>query len=106
MCASLGEAIFAGHLEGRDLGRAIASANVLLNPSVTEAFGNVNLEAMAAGLAVIAVDVGYSISMITHGEDGLLVPANASSFADAVEALMRDKDRIPTIGGHAGRSAR
>src|SRR3954453_23320154 len=43
----LPDAIFTGQLTGNDLSRALASADLLLNPSITEAFGNVTLEAMA-----------------------------------------------------------
>jgi len=103
--ASLGDAMFTGHLDGRDLGRAIASANVLLNPSVTEAFGNVNLEAMASGLAVVTAEVGFSSSMITDGEDGLVAAANPRNFANAIETLMKDRNRIAAIGRQAVRTA-
>ena len=47
----LPDAVFTGQLVGTELGRALASADVLLNPSITEAFGNVTLEAMACGAA-------------------------------------------------------
>ena len=43
------EAAFAGFQRGDDLGRAVASMDVLFNPSITETFGNVTLEAMACG---------------------------------------------------------
>ncbi|MEY2926162.1 MAG: hypothetical protein RL367_639, partial [Pseudomonadota bacterium] len=54
LASQLPEAIFAGFLQGADLGRALASSDVLLNPSVTETFGNVTLEAMACQLPVVA----------------------------------------------------
>ncbi len=69
----LPKAVFAGHLAGDALGEAVASADVLLNPSATEAFGNVNLEAMAAGLAVVSADAPSSRDLIEHGRTGLLV---------------------------------
>src|SRR5205085_2956286 len=50
----LPDAVFAGFQGGPDLGRAVASMDMLFNPSVTETFGNVTLEAMAAGLPVVA----------------------------------------------------
>jgi phosphatidylinositol alpha 1,6-mannosyltransferase len=46
--------IFVGQQVGDDLGRAVASGDIFLNPSVTEAFGNVTLEAMACALPVVA----------------------------------------------------
>ena len=46
------EAIFTGFLSGDDLGRAVACMDVFFMPSVTETFGNVTTEAMAAGVPV------------------------------------------------------
>ncbi|MEG8223714.1 glycosyltransferase family 1 protein, partial [Sphingomonas sp. HH69] len=46
----LPNAVFTGFQGGPDLGRAVASMDMLFNPSVTETFGNVTLEAMACGL--------------------------------------------------------
>ena len=69
--APLGDAVLAGHLDGDDLSRAVASADILLSPSTTEAFGNVVLEAMAAGLAVVSADAPSARALITDGETGL-----------------------------------
>jgi glycosyltransferase involved in cell wall biosynthesis len=87
----LPEAVYAGHLDGEALGRAIASADILVNPSVTEAFGNVNLEAMASGLAIVSADVGSAQALIDHCRTGLLVaPKDPAAYADAAEALIAD----------------
>ena len=81
-------AVFTGHLEGEALGEAVASADVLLNPSATEAFGNVNLEAMAAGLAVISADAPSSRTLIQPGRTGLLVlPGDVAGYAEALQTL-------------------
>jgi glycosyltransferase involved in cell wall biosynthesis len=81
-------AVFTGHLEGEALGEAVASADVLLNPSATEAFGNVNLEAMAAGLAVISADAPSSRTLIQPGRTGLLVPpSDVAGYAEALQTL-------------------
>ncbi len=85
----VGEASFLGYLAGAELGRAVASADILLNPSTTEAFGNVNLEAMASGLAVVSADVPNSRALIRHGETGFLTPPDdAGGYAAAVEQLL------------------
>ena len=92
-------ASFTGHLDGEALGRAVASADILVNPSTTEAFGNVNLEAMAAGLAVVSADVGSARALIEHGRSGLLVPPeDASAYADAVESLIGAPRRRRALG--------
>ena len=87
---ALGDAVFSGRLEGAELGRAVASADILLNPSTTEAFGNVNLEALAAGLAVVSADADSARALIHDGETGLLRPARVQALADAVEHLLRE----------------
>jgi phosphatidylinositol alpha 1,6-mannosyltransferase len=46
--------VFAGFQGGTDLGRAVASMDLFFNPSITETFGNVTLEAMACGVPVVA----------------------------------------------------
>ncbi len=84
-------AIFAGHLSGVDLGRAVASADIFVNPSKTEAFGNVTLEAMASGLAVICADVPSGRALIVDGETGLLCPTmSADSYAALLKRLSDD----------------
>jgi phosphatidylinositol alpha 1,6-mannosyltransferase len=83
-------AIFVGHQEGADLARALASSDVFLNPSITETFGNVTLEAMACALPVVAAVATGATSLVRDGETGLLVePGDAEAFADALEAYAR-----------------
>lgn len=87
--ARLGEVRMTGHLEDKDLGRAVASADILINPSDTEAFGNVNLEAMASGLAVVSADVDSARALIENRRNGLLVPPrDISAYVEAVERLI------------------
>ena len=90
--ALLPEAVFAGHLDGPTLGRAVASADILINPSMTEAFGNVNLEAMASGLAVVSADAGSARALIASGRSGLLTAPEAGRLADAVAQLVERPD--------------
>ena len=94
-------AMFAGFREGPDLARAIASMDLLFNPSVTETFGNVTLEAMAAGLPVVAAIATGSQSLVEDGVTGRLVAAGAiEGFAQALEAYCRD----PALRRAAGRA--
>ncbi|MGF1549807.1 MAG: glycosyltransferase family 4 protein [Sphingomonadaceae bacterium] len=99
----LPEAHFVGFRRGEDLGRAVASMDVLLNPSVTETFGNVTLEALAAGVPVVAARATGSESLIEHGVTGMLVPPDATEeFADALQIYCRDDERRREAG-KAGR---
>lgn len=93
--ANLPGGIFAGFLTGPDLGQALASGDVFFNPSVTEAFGNVTLEAMASGLPVVAADATGAASIVLEGVTGRLVPAtgkpgDAAAYADALAAYCAD----------------
>lgn len=87
--------IFAGFKTGEALGQALASGDVFFNPSVTEAFGNVTLEAMACGLPVVAAGATGSASIVRDGVTGRLVPlmgqsADVAGCADALAAYCLD----------------
>ena len=85
------EASFTGMLTHEALGRAVASMDLLLNPSITETFGNVTLEAMASGVPVIAARATGSTSLVTEGQTGRLVePGNIGAFANAIAAYAVD----------------
>src|SRR3546814_19239011 len=66
------QAVYAGFLKGEELARAYASADVMFNPSSTETFGKVTLEAMASRLPVVAASATGSPSLVTDGVNGLL----------------------------------
>jgi glycosyltransferase involved in cell wall biosynthesis len=106
MVAALGEAVFTGHVEGDELAEAVAGADVMVNPSVTEAFGNVNLEAMSSGLVVVGADVPVSRAMIDPGINGLLAdPTSEVDFADAIERLLVDPALRARLVAHGLRAA-
>ncbi len=86
----LPNAIYTGHLAGAELGRAVASADIFINPSKTETFGNVTLEAMASRLAILCADVPCSRSLITDGQTGMLcAPSNVESYLTALNRLVQ-----------------
>jgi phosphatidylinositol alpha 1,6-mannosyltransferase len=66
--------------------------DMLFNPSVTETFGNVTLEAMAAGLPVVAARATGSESLVTDGVTGRLVrPGARDRFCEALTHYCEDK---------------
>jgi glycosyltransferase involved in cell wall biosynthesis len=81
--ANLPGGIFVGFKTGAELGQAIASGDVFFNPSVTETFGNVTLEAMASGLPVVAAGATGSASLVADGVTGRLVAPSGSLKNDA-----------------------
>ncbi|TRD10676.1 glycosyltransferase family 1 protein [Erythrobacter insulae] len=88
--------IFAGFKTGADLGQALASGDIFFNPSITETFGNVTLEAMACGLPVAAAGATGAASLVNDGITGQLVPptkdkeTNAAAFAEAIAPYCTD----------------
>lgn len=99
------DAVFTGFLSGNDLGRAVASMDVLFMPSTTETFGNVTTEAMAAGVPVVAARATGSIDLVQHGITGFLVPpTDVAAYADAIQRLIEDP-ALRTAAGRAGHVA-
>ncbi|MDF1657206.1 MAG: glycosyltransferase family 1 protein [Verrucomicrobiales bacterium] len=70
--------IYPGVLRGEDLAEHYASADLFLFPSITETFGNVTMEAMASGLAVVAYDYAAARQHIRNGENGFIAPFDDS----------------------------
>ncbi len=91
--ARIPEAVFAGFQVGSDLGQAVASMDVLFNPSVTETFGNVTLEAMACGLPVVAAEATGSQSLVDDRASGRLIrPGAVHQFAEALREYVQQPD--------------
>ncbi|HXG99991.1 MAG TPA: glycosyltransferase family 1 protein [Sphingomicrobium sp.] len=98
----LPQAIFTGELSGTDLAVALASTDVFFNPSITETFGNVTLEAMACGLPVIAAAASGATSLVRDGVTGTLsAPGDIDGFARALMAYVREPE-LRTRHGAAG----
>lgn len=101
----LPDAIFLGQQTGTDLARALASSDLLLNPSITEAFGNVTLEAMACALPVLAAEATGATNLVRPGINGMLVDGiEPDEFADALAAYARDPE-MRRRHGEAGLAA-
>ena len=93
------EAVLTGFLGGLALPRAYASADIMFNPSTTETFGNVTLEAMASGLPIVAADATGNACLVEDGVSGSLIePGNAVAFADAIAALIADPAKRAAAG--------
>jgi glycosyltransferase involved in cell wall biosynthesis len=91
---------FLGHRE--DVGRLLSEASIFALPSRSEAFPNGAIEAMAAGLPVVASAVGGLLDLIEHGRTGLLIePGNPTALADALRQLLTNQTAAARIGEHA-----
>jgi glycosyltransferase involved in cell wall biosynthesis len=101
--------IFAGFKTGKDLGQALASGDIFFNPSITETFGNVTLEAMACGLPVVAAGATGAASLVQDGATGRLVPPDRPEFfapacAEALAPYCTD-DNLRLLHGANGEEA-
>jgi glycosyltransferase involved in cell wall biosynthesis/predicted metal-dependent phosphoesterase TrpH len=94
-------ASFLGWLEGDDLARAYANADIFLFPSATDTFGQVILEAQASGLPIVAVAEGGPLSLIDDGTSGLLREPDAEQLANAILDLAAS----PLLREHLSRGA-
>jgi glycosyltransferase involved in cell wall biosynthesis len=82
--------------------RLLPALDVCVLPSLEESMPLAILEAMGAGLPVVASAVGGVKECIRHGETGLLVPpADAQSLADATLAILNDPGRRRRFGDAA-----
>jgi glycosyltransferase involved in cell wall biosynthesis len=85
--------VFTGMQSGETLAAHYASADLFLFPSETETFGNVVLEAMASGLALVAYDYAAAHVHVTDGATGGLAPlGDAAAFMQRALALARSPE--------------
>jgi glycosyltransferase involved in cell wall biosynthesis len=88
---------FLGHRE--DVPALLAAADAFVLPSRSEAFPNGAIEAMAAGIPVVACAVGGLLDLIQDGRTGLLVPpGDSNALAGALRGLIEDPARAHAIG--------
>jgi len=89
-----------GHREDVEL--ALAGMDCFVLPSLNEGMGRALIEAMAAGLPVIASQVGGIPALIHDGENGLLVPAgDGVALAVALRRILSDPTWASTLGQNA-----
>jgi spore coat protein SA len=92
---------FIGYKSHRSMHEVYAMADCFVCPSQKhEAFGLVNIEAMASGIPVIASQIGGISEAVHHGGNGLLIKdyRNARSFADSMLRLARDRAYTASLG--------
>ena len=92
-------AIFLG--DRQDMPAVLASLDVAVLTSDSESLSNVILEAMAAGLPVVAYSVGGNSELLSHQRGALIPAGNETSFADAVRKLLVDSALREQLGRNA-----
>jgi len=89
------ECVFAGMRTGEDLAVHYASGDIFLFPSMTETYGNVTVEAMASGLAVVAFRYAAAAEHIEHERNGLHAEfGNEEQFIVLASKLAMDVTRV------------
>jgi len=101
----LDDVFFAGWRGHDDLGRALPCADVMVAPSYNEPFGQVFLEAMAAGVPVIATNTGGPVSFVNTepgAPNGWVVEADdEAALADAIAESVNDPGARRARSDHA-----
>lgn len=96
--AELPEALFCGVQRGETLAAHYASGDLFLFPSLSETFGNVVLEALASGLAVVAFDQAAAAQHIRHGHNGALAtPGDEVAFIESARWLLEDPESLRRV---------
>ncbi|MWV12970.1 glycosyltransferase [Pseudomonas sp. R-28-1W-6] len=96
--SALPDALFCGLQRGESLAAHYASGDLFLFPSLSETFGNVVLEALASGLAVVAYDQAAAAQHIRHGHNGALaMPGDEQAFIEAAQWLLEDRETLRRV---------
>jgi glycosyltransferase involved in cell wall biosynthesis len=102
--------LFLGEVDADELAALYHASDVFVLPSVTrqEAFGVVQIEAMAYGKPVISTDLGTGVAWVNqHGSTGLVVPsANPLALREAISRLLADPTTRDVMGAAGARRAR
>jgi len=96
--------IFAGIRN--DIAEILKVIDILVVPSLYEGLPTIILEAMAAGIPVVATDVGGNSELLINGETGFIVPSkDSSALADSIEKLLKSDALAKRMGSMGRRRA-
>lgn len=91
-----GKVVFAGFR--KDVAACMKACDLVVHPSLSEAFCQVLIETMSVGTPLISTDVGGAREVIEDGVTGTLVPAaDAGSVATAIETVLKDRARAEAM---------
>lgn len=89
-----------------DIAQLLARADVCVLPSLTEGLSNAVMEAMAAGKAIVATNVGGTGELLRDGRGVLVPPANAEALARAISRVLQDAELSASLREHSREWAR
>ena len=96
---------FTGPLSFAETPSYMKAANLFGFASITETQGLATLEAMAAGLPVVAVDASGTRDILKHGQQGYLVENDADALAAGIKKLLSNPDRMQKFAEAAYKKA-
>jgi len=97
---------FTGALPFDEVPRYLKAADAFIFASVTETQGLVTIEAMAAGLPVVAVDGSGTRDIVDHGKQGFLVENDVDALAKGINKLLADPQRMKRFSNSALKKAK
>jgi 1,2-diacylglycerol 3-alpha-glucosyltransferase len=97
---------FTGQLPFEDIPTYLKAADLFSFASVTETQGLVTIEAMAAGLPVVAVDGSGTHDIVDNGKEGFLVENDPNALASAISELLCNPQQMKQFSGKALKKAR
>ena len=107
LAAAHPHAVFTGPVRGAELAAHYASADVFLFPSLSDTFGNVVLEALASGLAVVSFDCAAAAEHVVDGVSGRLAsPGDDAGYIAAACDLALAPRALASYGVAAIAAAR
>jgi len=93
--------VFTGFIPPDEIPEYMVAADVFVLPSLSEGFPNVLLEAMAAGLPIVATNVGGIPEIVTDGENGFLVESrNSQQLAEKILLLLKNENIRKRFSGN------
>jgi glycosyltransferase involved in cell wall biosynthesis len=109
LAAELGIAervMFTGELSFADVPSYLKAADLFTFASITETQGLVTMEAMAAGLPVVAVDASGTRDIVEDGKQGFLVPEDAAALAKSMDRVLKSPTLMKRFKRNALRTAK
>lgn len=95
-----------GKVAANDLREQLLDSDIFIHPSYIDNSPNAVCEAQILGVPVVATDVGGVASLVSHGKNGILVPANDPfMLASRIEELSADSEKAETFGKKAAADA-
>jgi phosphatidylinositol alpha 1,6-mannosyltransferase len=99
----LPKAVFTGQLTGAELGRQVASFDLLAHPGADETFGQAVQEALAAGVPALVAASGGLLDLVRHDENGWLWAGDDPEVLAAMVATLRDRPEVLAAAAHRAR---